>query len=169
MLFVVALVMFCVNTIMQLLPYEWAPRLVEGQLVFYVLMLLLGMNIMNMTRDSFNMGLRGLSNETKLELFIAVKAFFVVFLAMKAYPTKHLLDFDVLDLHVEMNARINLALRPFGNPPLYIPAEFSYGLYGLIAAILSFCLTRIHLRFAFFFHSTTETEFEAISEDDSIE
>lgn len=165
MLFIVTVVMFCLNTTLQLLPYEWAPKMVESQLIFYVLLLLLGMNILNMTKDSFNLGVRALSNETKLEMFISAKAFTVVYLVLKSYPSSLMFDFDAAMLHHEMNERINDALQPFGNQPLEIPEDITFGLFGLVAAVLSFVLVRIHLRFAYFFHMTTESD-NAVDESD---
>ena len=53
------------------------------------------MIIFYLTKDSFNLGLFKITDETMLECAMAVKAFAAVYLVMSNYPTDWMLDFDL--------------------------------------------------------------------------
>lgn len=55
-----------------------------------------------LSKDSFNLGLFKLTDETMLEVAMAVKGFMFSYLLMVNYPTNMLLDFDLAKRHREL-------------------------------------------------------------------
>ena len=64
--------------------------------------MLLGMLGYYLSKDSFNLGLFKITDETLLELAMAIKAFGLTYILMLNYPTDMLLDFDLAKRHREL-------------------------------------------------------------------
>jgi len=76
-------------------------------------------------KDSFNLGLFTYSNETKMELMMAIKAFSIIFITLKSFETDVFFDFNLTQCHAKFNIRINQALEPFNFSKNFIPLEIS--------------------------------------------
>ena len=131
----------------------------------YIIYLLLGILCFYLSKDSFNLGLFKITDETMLEVAMAVKAFGICYLLMTNYSTDTLLDFDLAKRHRELQQRWNLATAPFGTKFIECPIEVSYFVFGLTAAIISFVTVRTSVRFAFFFYNVTESSADEAGDD----
>ena len=80
MLAIIVVAMFVINSCMLALPYEELSSLVEGQLVYYIMLLLLCLMVFHLCKYSFNLGVTKMTDETKMECILAVKAFLGVFI-----------------------------------------------------------------------------------------
>ena len=156
MIFVILLFMVLLTSILKIVPSEALNSLVESQLTQYIIYLQLGMVCFYLTKDSFNLGLFKITDETRLEVAMAVKAFAVTYLCMSNYSTKSALDFDVNARHRELKQRWNLATKPFGLSHLDLSPELTYVLFALVAAVISFVTVRTSVRFAFYFYNTID-------------
>ena len=148
MMFFVAIVIFLITTTLQVFPVIE----VKTQLTYYVLLLLITLVLHYLTRNSFNLGYFRYTNETKLQISMALKAFLIVFLTLQYSNTSFFFDYDVNQCHKDLNTRLNQALSPFGIISKEIPYEYTYSIFALIASIISFCVVRIHIKFAYFFY-----------------
>jgi hypothetical protein len=54
-----------------------------------------------------------------------------------------------------MNERLNLAMLPFGVKPQEMPVDFTIGVFGLLASIISFAVAKIQIKFGYFFYVST--------------
>lgn len=71
-------------------------------MVQYIIFLQLAMLCFYLTKDSFNLGLFKPTDETMLEVAMAVKAFMATYLLMMNYKTDTLLNFDLAKRHREL-------------------------------------------------------------------
>ena len=76
---------------------------VKTQLTYYVLLLLTILILHNLTKNSFNLGYFRFTNETKLEMFMAIKAFVIVFGTLEFSNTSLFFDYDVNQCHKDLN------------------------------------------------------------------
>jgi hypothetical protein len=53
------------------------------------------MILSNLDRNSFNLGFRKITDQTKMEVFMGIKAFITIFILLRTYSTTILFDFDV--------------------------------------------------------------------------
>ena len=113
------------------------------------------MILSNLVRNSFNLGLRKITDQTKMEVFMGIKAFITIFILLRTYSTTILFDFDVAQCHKELNARINEAVVPLGISSREIPEDYSYGIFAFFASIVSYSIVRTTVKFASYFYSFT--------------
>jgi hypothetical protein len=64
-----------------------------------LVILLLAMILSNLVRNSFNLGFRKITDQTKMEVFMGIKAFITIFILLRTYSTTILFDFDVTQCH----------------------------------------------------------------------
>ena len=80
------------------------PSYISTNLVFYLMLLTLAMGVMHLLKGK--LGCR-CSDETKIELLVAVKAFIAVFILLYQYGSTLFFDFDVEKEHKVSLARSN--------------------------------------------------------------
>ena len=85
----------------------------KTNITFYVILLLLVLTLSNLVKNSFNLGLFKITNETKMELFMGISAFAIVFSTFKYVDTQLIFDYDINKCHLDLNNRLNQALAPF--------------------------------------------------------
>lgn len=93
-----------------------------------------------LVKDSFNLGLIKLSNQTQMQLFMAIKAFLIIWVILVNVPSKDILDINIEESHKELNMRINQALEPFGINSMKIPFEVSIAVFSFLGSAISFCI-----------------------------
>jgi hypothetical protein len=74
LMFIVTSIMFLVISILRVLPVG---SFIQTNLTFYILVLQLCLWIVNLCRNSFNLGYFSYTDETKLQLVMAIKAFII--------------------------------------------------------------------------------------------
>jgi len=115
------------------------------------------LTVLNLMKNTFNLGLCRCTDEAKVEFILAIKAFFVVFIGLHYYKFNTFFDVDLERAHEQVVARVNVVLALFkGN--LKLPAEFTYSILASCAAILSFSLVRISIKFAYYFYVVSKNQ-----------
>ena len=113
------------------------------------------MILSNLVKNSFNLGFRKITDQTKMEVFMGLKAFITVFILLRTYSTTLLFDFDVEQCHKDLNTRINEAVAPLGIASKEIPVEYTYGIFALFASIITYSIVRTTVKFAYYFYTFT--------------
>lgn len=140
-MFLAAILQFVFISVMSLVPYEPIQGLIKINITFYVLIFLLLAVLCFQVKDSFNLGLFRLSDQTKMQLFMSVKAFIIIFVFFQNVSSKEFLDLDLEQSHQDLSEKFTQAFAPFGFSTDYtIPYEFTCTVFGLLAAIISFCI-----------------------------
>lgn len=67
---------------------------------------------------------------------MGVKAFIIVFGVLSYIDSDKIFDFDLKKCHFRFNERLNQALFPFGVYPKDIPVEFTFFVFGMVAAFI---------------------------------
>lgn len=81
MLFVVILALFVITQTTKLLY----PSLLETNIIFYMMIFLLMMAFINLVKNTFSQGYFQYSDETKIELLFATKAFITTFVCLHSF------------------------------------------------------------------------------------
>lgn len=131
------------------------PIVLESNILFYLVTILLLMVTSNLVKNSFNRGW-SLSDETKVELLLSLKAFFIVFGVLKWVTSSAIFDYDVETAHEETQKRINTVLELIGGK-LELPVEFTYAIMSTIAAFITFSIVRTNIKFSYYFFMLTKT------------
>lgn len=158
MMFLASIIQFVVVASMALVPYEPIQGLIKINVTFYVLVFLLIAVLCCLVKDSFNLGFWKLSDQTKMQLFMAAKAFVLIYGLFSTVPSKEILDLDLEQSHRELNERVNQALAPFGVREQKLPVELSLCFFGVLGALISFCIVNQQVKFAHFFFEFSESE-----------
>lgn len=111
--------------------------------------LLLGM--MHLVRNTFNLGYCRCTDETKVEFLFAIKAFFLVFIALHYYSFHLFFDVNLEKAHDHVVERLNHIAAIFGGR-LTLPYEFTYCFLASSAALLSFCSVKINIQYGYYFY-----------------
>jgi hypothetical protein len=119
--------------------------------VFLMMVFVLFMALMHLTRDAFKKGLMHTSDETKVELLFAVKAWVVSFVFLSTYGSQTFFDFNMEKAHAETLERVNQTAGLFGGK-FSLPTAFTYAIMATFAALISFATTRLNIRFAYYFY-----------------
>lgn len=85
----------------------------ETNLTLYVLLIQAGLVMYFQSKDSFNLGLFRYTDETKMQMLMSFKAFLLVFLGLKSYGTADVFEFDLKEIHNNVNIRLTEGLKPF--------------------------------------------------------
>ena len=106
-----------------------------------------------------------------MEMFMALKALVVTWALFTFFDSSSIFEYSLDAVHSEFNERLNQALAPFGAPPKKMPFEATIFIFGSCAAILSFAIVRVQIRFAYFLYVfTTKKEFDdTVERDDTPE
>ena len=95
MLNLVVVVLFMITSTIKI----FNPDLVETNLVFYMMIMTLSLGLMNLTKNSFALGFCRFTDETKVELLMALKAIGLVFLILHYNGFNELFDVDFEKAH----------------------------------------------------------------------
>ena len=95
MLFTVIIVLFAVTQTTKIVM----PSLLETNIVFYMMIFLIFMAIVNLMKNTFSLGYFRYSDETKIELLFAIKSFIAAFVVLKTLGSKAVFDFDIEKSH----------------------------------------------------------------------
>ena len=70
-------------------------------------------------------------------------------------------------VHEEFNHRLNQALAPFGVVSRKMPFDATVFIFALSAAVISFSIVKIHIKFAYFLYVfTSSKEYDDTEERD---
>ncbi len=101
-------------------------------------------------KNAFNMGYFTYSDQTKMELLLAAKAFITVFCVLKYASSATIFDFNVEKAHDSSLERLNQVMAIFGGR-LDLPYEFTYSLMATLASLLTFATAKLNIRFSHYF------------------
>lgn len=90
------------------------PQIIDTNLVFYLMLFTLAMALMNLVKNTFNLGYFRITDETKVELLMAIKAFGVVFILLHYFGANYFFDLNIEQAHKDTVARINTVLELTG-------------------------------------------------------
>lgn len=99
---------------------------------------------------------------------MGVKAFVLVYGVLSYVDSDQIFDFDLKKCHFRFNERLNQALFPFGVYPRDIPVEFTYSVFATIAAIISFSVVKIHVKFSHCFYTYTSIDIEDLETQNEV-
>jgi len=122
-------------------------------------------------RNTFNLGWFKYTDETKMEIFMAIKALVVTWALFSFFDSRAFFEYHLDGVHAEFNERLNQALSPFGAPAKKMPFEATICVFAICAAVLSFAIVRVQIRFAYFLYVfTTSKDFDdTVERDDTPE
>lgn len=147
MLTFIILVLFIITQTIKIINSDW----LDSNLVFYLMLFTLVLGMMHLVRNTFNLGYCNCNDETKVEFFFAIKAFFIVFICLHYYHFNTFFDVDLEKAHDQVVERINHVVALF-HGRLSLPYEFTYCFLGSCAALLSFCAVKINIQFGYYFY-----------------
>ncbi len=107
MLFTIIVILFALVQICKLTM----PVVLDSNILFYLIGILLLMITSNLLKNSFSRGWCTLSDETKVELLLSVKSYFVVFAVLKYMTSDAIFDYNIEAAHATSINRINLVLQ----------------------------------------------------------
>jgi hypothetical protein len=151
MLFHLILAMFAVVITMRVVQ----PEYMNTNLTFYLTLVTILLYIANLSKNTFALGYCKLTDETKVQILIAFKSFFVV-LGLLVYTEGEALNYafniDVLGCHNSLVARIN-KLYALNDSSVTLTPQFTYVMLGFMAATISFVLVKPSISFSYYFFS----------------
>lgn len=112
----------------------------------------------NLRKGSFPAGYTRLTDETKVQLLFAIKSFIIVWCAFvySEGAVEQFLGLDIAGHHNMLVRKVNQVFALGGNKISLAP-EFTYSIFGLSAATLSFLTVKQSINFAFYFFVQTRT------------
>ena len=171
LMFTVVILLFAICSTIHVLPFEFTTGLIQTSLTYYMTLLVLALVIQSLMRNTFNLGWFRYTDETKMEIFMALKALVVTWFIFSFLDSRSLFEYHLDGVHAELNERLNQALAPFGAPPKTLPFETTIFIFGTCAAVLSFAIVRVQIRFAYFLYVFTSSadHDDTVERDDSPE
>jgi len=151
MLFLIILIVFSAS---QTIKALW-PHLIETNLVLYLMLFTTMLGFSSLMKNTFNLGFFKCTDQTKVELLMAAKAFGMVFMALYYFGSESVIDFDLPKAHTEVLKRVNQVCALF-EFELELPVEFTYCVFSTAAALISFALVRPGIKFAYYFYNLTK-------------
>lgn len=153
MLFTVILLLFVFTSLTKI----FLPGMLETNVIFYMMIFLILMTLMNLGKNTFANGYFNLSDETRIEFLFAMKAFISTFIVMSSLKSTTFFDFDMEKAHEETMKRVNQLMYILGGK-LDLPIIYMYFALGLFAALITFFTVRLHIRFAYYFYVITKNK-----------
>lgn len=171
LMFTVVVILFAATSTIHVLPFEWATGLIETSLTYYMTLLVLVLVVRNLMKNTFNLGWFKYTDETKMEIFMALKALIFTWALFTFFDSRAFFEYHLDGVHAEFNERLNQALAPFGAPPKVMPFEATLFVFGTCAALLSFSIVRVQIRFAYFLYvfTTSKDYDDTVERDDTPE
>jgi len=96
---------------------------------------------------------------------MAIKALVVTWALFSFFDSSAIFEYHLDGVHAEFNERLNQALAPFGAPAKEMPFEATIFVFAACAAVLSFAIVRVQIRFAYFLYVFTSSK----DYDDTVE
>ena len=155
LMFVACILMFIIMSTLQVVPNEKLQSYLNSNLTYYIALLVFSIICQNLSKNTFNLGYFKFTDETKMEMFMALKAFILTYSVFKQFGSQSIFDYDLVKIHNIFNNRLNEAFGPFSIPPKQLPVDYTYFVFGLFAALLSFVVVRVQIKFAHFFYVVT--------------
>ena len=155
MLFHYSILMFFSFIVMKLLvPIEFT----QTNLTFYMVLITLMLVLSNLRKGSFPGGLSKLTDETKVQILFAFKSFILVWCALiySEGAVEKFFGLDMLGHHELLVRKINQVFALSGNKVSLAP-EFTYAIFALISAAISFLTVKQSINFAFYFYVMTRS------------
>jgi hypothetical protein len=78
-----------------------------------------------------------------MEVFLAIKAFMMVCIILFSLGSETFFDFNAIEIHLEFTDRLKQALHPLGFTRFDLPIEFTFAIFGMIAATMQYIVVRI--------------------------
>lgn len=130
----------------------------QTNLTFYLTLMTLMLVLSNLRKGSFPAGLTKLTDETKVQLLFAFKSFILVWCSL-TYSEGAVEQFFGMNIEAHHDALVKRCNQIFalGGNKVGMAIEFTYAVYGLAAAILSFLILKSNINFAFYFFVMTKT------------
>ena len=171
LMFAVVVALFLITSTVHVLPFEFTTGLIQTSLTYYMTLLVLVLVVQNLMKNTFNLGWFRYTDETKMEIFMALKAFVFTWALFSFFDSRAFFEYHLDGVHAEFNERLNQALAPFGAPPKVMPFEATVFVFGTCAAILSFAIVRVQIKFAYFLYvfTTSEDFDDTVERDDTPE
>jgi hypothetical protein len=147
MLFTIIILMFTITQTLKV----FLPKLIESNIIFYMMMFILLMAFMNLTKHTFSQGYFKYADETKIEILFAMKSFIATYVLFKTFSSTGLFDFDLEKAHEESLKRVNSTMILLGGK-LDFPIDFTYVVLAVFASLLTFATVKLNIRFAYYFY-----------------
>lgn len=147
------------------------PQHTQTNLTFYLNLVLLFLVASTLTKDCFALGWFKYTDETKVQILFGIKSFVLVWCVYCYTEVPALMGTDIDSAHEQMNLRLNQVLA-LSRTSFSVPVEASYFGLALLASIISFCVTKISINFAYYFFVMTrafgQSELSDTKEKDQI-
>ena len=79
LMFIVCVSLFLITSTLHVLPFAWCQGLIQTSLTYYMTLLVLVLIIQSLTKNTFNLGWFKYTDETKMEIFMGIKAFVLTY------------------------------------------------------------------------------------------
>lgn len=155
MLFHYCVLMFFSYLVMKIVvPTEFS----QTNLTFYMVIMTLLLVFSNLRKGSFPGGLTKLTDETKVQILYAFKSFIFVWCSLiySEGAVERFFGFDILGNHELLVRKCNQVFALGGNK-IAIAPEFTYAVFGLLAAAISFLTVKQNINYAFYFYVMTRS------------
>ena len=117
LMFVACILMFIIMSTLQVVPNEKLQSYLNSNLTYYIALLVFSIICQNLSKNTFNLGYFKFTDETKMEMFMALKAFILTYSVFKQFGSQSIFDYDLVKIHNIFNNRLNEAFGPFSIPP----------------------------------------------------
>ncbi len=143
MLCIITLVQFTVTAILRLL----VPSTTPSNIVFYLMLFTIVLALMNLSK---NKQLCRCSDQTKVELLVSLKSFFIIFICLSYFESTLFFDTNIEKAHIQVQQKVNDILFLFDGR-VTLPYQFTYALIGSLAALITFPFVKLHISYAYYF------------------
>ena len=99
---VVSVSVFLITTTIGVMPYKEVSELVQTNLTFLMMGIVYVSMLQNLAKNTFNLGYFRFTDETKMEFFMAIKAFIVIYVCLKTFNSKLFFDYDLVLLNTQL-------------------------------------------------------------------
>mgnify|MGYP006950288231 CR=1 FL=1 len=105
-------------------------------------------------RDTFKLGYTKFTDETKVQMLFGVKSFVSTWLLLCYTSVPQHVGLPIDQAHEDLNTRLNEVFELF-NYRRNVPVEFTYALFAVIAAVISFSIVKVNINFGYYFFVMT--------------
>jgi len=117
-------------------------------------------------RNTFALGWFRFTDQTKMQFFVAIKSFLVVWVLLlyTDEAVSSFIGFNLKKNHEELVNRLNKIWELFGSR-IELKIEFTVFMMALLASFISFSVVRNCINFAFYFFVTSRTANQSTPEE----
>lgn len=91
----------------------WGKGRILISFLTFLNLLLFSIIFSNLIKGLYNNGIFKIIDQTKMEIFISLKSFFLIFFIMASYFGTIILYFEIEKIYLELNKRKNVGLKSF--------------------------------------------------------